>query len=232
MIPATAIAPPQPPAESFGERVRAWLSPLNLHWIGVALLVIVNLYLLAQMALLWQSASSHNADALAEQRIQLHDAEIAARPLRGLDAKLENATAEADRFYDQRLPASDSQMISELGALSRRQSVRLIRVSYTEAAVLPGSAGELTEVKMDASLSGDYRPLVQFMNALERDPLFFLIDGVTLNGQQSGTVNLRLRLTTYLREPGMLNAPGATGIKSASLSSSAPSSSSSGGPGR
>jgi type IV pilus assembly protein PilO len=31
--------------------------------------------------------------------------------------------------------------------------------------------------------------------------MFFLITGVTLTGQQSGTVGLRLRLTTYLRSP-------------------------------
>jgi hypothetical protein len=42
---------------------------------------------------------------------------------------------------------------------------------------------------------------VEFLNALERDKQFFLIDGVGLTGQQSGTVNLRLRLTTYLRTP-------------------------------
>ena len=54
---------------------------------------------------------------------------------------------------------------------------------------------------MDASLSGDYRPLVLFMNGLERDKMFFVISGVTLTGQQSGTVGLRLRLTTYLRAP-------------------------------
>jgi type IV pilus assembly protein PilO len=40
-----------------------------------------------------------------------------------------------------------------------------------------------------------------FVNALERDKMFFLITGVTLTGQQSGTVGLRLRLTTYLRSP-------------------------------
>jgi hypothetical protein len=62
-------------------------------------------------------------------------------------------------------------------------------------------AGELTEAKMDASLSGDYRPLVLFVNSLERDKMFFLITGVTLTGQQSGTVGLRVRLTTYLRSP-------------------------------
>jgi len=59
----------------------------------------------------------------------------------------------------------------------------------------------LTGLQMDARLSGDYRPLVEFLNALERDKRFFLIDGVGLTGQQSGTVNLRLRLTTYLRAP-------------------------------
>ena len=54
---------------------------------------------------------------------------------------------------------------------------------------------------MDASLSGDYRPLVLFVNSLERDKMFFLITGVTLTGQQSGTVGLRVRVTTYLRSP-------------------------------
>jgi hypothetical protein len=52
---------------------------------------------------------------------------------------------------------------------------------------------------MDAILNGDYRPLVLFMNSLERDKMFFLINGVTLTGQQSGMVGLRLKLTTYLR---------------------------------
>ena len=54
---------------------------------------------------------------------------------------------------------------------------------------------------MDATLSGDYRPLVLFISSLERDKMFFLINGVTLTGQQSGTIGLRLRLTTYLRSP-------------------------------
>ena len=65
-----------------------------------------------------------------------------------------------------------------------------------------GEGGSLTEVRMDATLSGEYRGLVQLINALERDRMFFLINGVTLSGQQSGTVGLRLGLTTYLRTAG------------------------------
>jgi hypothetical protein len=71
-------------------------------------------------------------------------------------------------------------------------------VQYAESPVLEAGKA-LTEVRMDASLNGDYRPLVLFMNSLERDKMFFLISGVTLTGQQSGMVGLRLRLTTYLR---------------------------------
>jgi Tfp pilus assembly protein PilO len=183
-------------------RTFSWLNPLNLHWAGVGLLVLVNVYFLVRMALLWHAASYYNADAMAQQRIELKAAVIAAEPLRGLDAKLAQSTADADRFSKERLPASDSAMLSELGGLAKTHGVRMIRVQYVPAPVMAGSVGELTEMRIDASLSGDYRPLMQFINSLERDKMFFIVTGVTLTGQQSGTVNLRLRMTTYLRRGG------------------------------
>jgi hypothetical protein len=149
------------------------------------------------MGFLWHAASNHNAGAIAQQRIALKTAEIAALPLRGLDAKLARATEEADKFSRQRLPASDSEVAAELGTLTKKQAVRLTRAQYLHAPVLAGSAGELTEVRIDATLSGDYRPLVQFINSIERDKLFFVIRTQTLTGQQSGIVNLRLGMTTY-----------------------------------
>jgi hypothetical protein len=183
-------------------RAFSWLSPLNLHGAGVGLLVVVNVYLLVRMALLWHAASYYSADAMTQQRVELKAAVIAAEPLRGLDAKVGDSTAAADRFSRERLPATDSAMVSELGDVAKTHGVRLIRVQYTFAPVLAGSAGELQETRLDATLSGDYRPLVQFINSLERDKMFFVIKGLTLTGQQSGTVNLRLRLTTYLRTTG------------------------------
>jgi hypothetical protein len=178
-------------------RVRALLSPLNLHWAGVGLLALVNLYLLAQMGFLWQTSGRYNADAIAQQRIELKTAGIAAQPLRGLDAKLARATQEADRFSRQRLPASDSEVAAELGELTKKQDVRLTRAQYTHSPMLVDSANQMTEVRIDATLSGDYRPLVQFINSIERDKLFFVINTLTLTGQQSGTVNLRVGMKTY-----------------------------------
>jgi type IV pilus assembly protein PilO len=192
---------------------RNWLSPLNLHWAGAGLLALVNVYLLVHMALLWHGEKNYNADAMAEQRMELRTAELAATPLRGLDAKLATATTEADRFYRQRLPGSYSEVAGELGTLTKKDGVRLTRVAYSPATVLAGTDSQLTEVRMDATLSGDYRPLVMFMNSLERDKMFFVINTVTLTGQQSGTVSLRLRLTTYLRAGGEQEPPPDEGAK-------------------
>jgi type IV pilus assembly protein PilO len=209
---STVATTPKEAGGSSVDRVRGWLSPLNLHFAGVGFLVLVNVYLLAHMAFLWQAASRNDKDAAAQQQIALKTAEIAAQPLRGLDTKLERATGEADAFYAQRLPGTVSEVLAELGTLTKKQGVRLIRSQDVYAPVLLGSTGELTEMRIDAGLSGDYRPLVQFINSLERDKMFFVIDSVTLTGQQGGTVNLRLRLKTYLRghvsEDEMANPPG------------------------
>lgn len=174
---------------------------LNLHIAGVAVLGLVNLYLLVHIAFAWREASSQDAAAIADQTVAMKTAEIARRPLEGLDEKLAVATKDADRFYKQRLPFANSEVAGELGALAKKQGVKLTRVQYAYSPVLDGTPGALTEARMDASLSGDYRPLALFLNGLERDKMFFLINGVTLTGQQSGTVGLRLRLTTYLRSP-------------------------------
>ena len=203
-------------AREWAEKARKLGTLRNLHIAGVVVLGLVNLYLLAHMAFAWQAANSDNAAALADQTIAMKTAKIARQPLEGLDEKLAQATKDADKFYKQRLPFAYSDVVGELGALAKKQGVKLIRVQYAYAPVLPGTAGELTEARMDASLSGDYRPLVLFVNSLERDKMFFVITGVTLTGQQSGTVGLRVRLTSYLRSPvGTENAETGSSGKSA-----------------
>jgi type IV pilus assembly protein PilO len=188
-------------AREWAEKARKLGTLLNLHIAGVVLLGLVNLYLLVHLAFTWRAANGDNAQALADQTIQMKTAEIARQPLEGLDEKLALATKDADKFYKQRLPYANSEAVGELGALAKKQGVKLTRVQYAYDPVMAGTAGELTEARMDASLSGDYRPLVLFINSLERDKMFFLVNGVTLTGQQSGVVGLRLRVTTYLRSP-------------------------------
>ncbi len=198
----TVATEKRPAVEELVEKARGLMTLLNLHIAGVTVLGLVNLYLLVHVAFTWSAANHQNEAALADQTVVMKTAEMAKRPLEGLDEKLVDATKDADKFYQKRLPYAFSEVLTELGSLTKKQGVKLIRVQYADPApVLPGTAGALTEVRMDASLNGDYRPLVLFINSLERDKMFFMIEGLTLTGQQSGTVGLRLRLTTYLRAP-------------------------------
>ena len=196
---ATIAARPKATTINVRERAQEWLNPVNLHWAGVGALGLVCLYLLVQMGIAWQQAKSQDANALATQRAALTLAKVQAKPLQGLDGKLHAANVSADKFYHERLPVSYSEVAAELGELKKKTNVRLTRVQYAQKAVAGDSAGQLTEVDMDASLSGDYRPLMQFINGLERDKVFFIIEAVTLTGQQTGQVNLRVHVTTYLR---------------------------------
>jgi hypothetical protein len=173
---------------------------MNLHFAGVAALIVLDLYLIIHLAFVWQGLSGANADAIDRQRVQMTAAELAAKPLRGLDQKLVVSTADADAFYQKRLPYATSQVVAETGDLAHRAGVHWTRAQYTYLPVLSGT-NALTEVHMDASVSGDYRPIVQFINSVERDKLFFVINGINLTGQQTGQVSLRIRLTTYLRAP-------------------------------
>ena len=63
-----------------------------------------------------------------------------------------------------------------------------------------GASGfALTEITLDASISGNYPAIMRFINGIERDPMFFIIRSMSLTGQQGGLVNLRLRVSTWLR---------------------------------
>lgn len=182
-------------------QARHLLTAVNLHFAGVAALVVLDLYLLAHLFFAWQAVATSGPDALSQQRTMLRAAQIAGRSLEGIDGKLTTSTEQANAFYQGRLPYAYSQVASELGVLTKRSNVRLARVQYAQTPQLSG-ASALTQVSMDASISGDYRPVIGFINALERDRMFFVITGITLTGQQTGQVNLRLRIVTYLREPG------------------------------
>lgn len=211
---STAVVIPPPNSSSLLRRVprltaraRQLLTAVNLHYAGVAALVVLDLFLLAHLVFAWQAVSATDVDARAQQRTMLTAARIAGRPLEGIDGKLMASTEQADAFYQKRLPFAFSQVLTQLGSLTAKSGVRLSRVQYAYGPVLSGPHA-LTEVRMDASISGEYRAVIGAINALERSRLFFAISSITLTGQQTGQVNLRLRLVTYLRAASPGEVPG------------------------
>jgi hypothetical protein len=165
------------------------------HYGAIIVLLLLNLALGVRLIFAWNRAKQGDAARIAASQLQYRAIKLKTTPLRGLDKKIRQAKLDQQAFYDKRFPANDSQVLTELGALAVKNNVLLARGQYAHGKPQQG----LVEMRMEASLSGDYAPVVRFINGLERDKLFFLIDGVALNGQQSGVVSLRMVLRTYLR---------------------------------
>jgi len=170
------------------------MSVLNLHIAAVSLLAVVNLVLLIQLLLAWNTLRADRPEQLAVQQTELRAAQLQAMPLRNLPQRVKDSQDGAAKFFDTRVAGADSAMLTELGQIAQKTDVRLGRVQYALAPALK----DTSEVRIDATVSGDYTPIMRFINSLERDKMFFVINGLTLTGQQGGLVNLRLRVTTYL----------------------------------
>ena len=117
-------------------------------------------------------------------------------PLKDLPHKVLLASHEIDDFYKKRFPNQDSQIVTEFGKLALANGVRIEQVKYP---VKEEGEGRLRPVELEANLSGSYTSLAKFINALERDEMFFIINSITLGGQPEGPVKLDMKLETYLK---------------------------------
>lgn len=177
---------------TWGERLA---SPLTWHFAGVIALLIVTAALAVRLGMDWAAMSHDSGDVLAGKQIQLKALEIETAPLRGLDKRVDKTRGEMLAFYRKRIPTDYSAISTRIGELAVTSGVRLTRVQYSQGP--PGS--DLTEISMDAGISGDYRAIMHFVNNIERDKIFFIIRAMQFTSQQGGLVNLRIRVSTWMR---------------------------------
>jgi len=170
-------------------------SPLTWHYAGFAVLLILAIFLAVRLGLDWAATNGRSTDALADKQIELKAMDLKTAPLRGLDKRVVASRDEIQAFYEKRIPSEYSAFAARIGELQVKSGVRLSRVQYSQGP--PGA--DLTEISMDAGISGDYPGIMRFVNSLERSEMFFVIRGMQLTGQQGGLVNLRLRVSTWMR---------------------------------
>jgi hypothetical protein len=188
--------------------LRRWFTTLNLHFAGAVALALLVLFLAVKAVLAIHAAGAMESDAYAMQQIRYAQLNAQMAHLEGLPQKVDQSRDGAAAFYQARIAPNYSTIAEELGAAAIKNQVRLARAQYTPSPAIDG----LTEVRIDAGLSGDYTSMMHFINDIERDKnhVFFIIDGLTFTGQQGGLVNLRLRLSTYL-QAGAADLPPAIG---------------------
>jgi len=117
-------------------------------------------------------------------------------PLKDLPEKIELAKGQIASFYKNRFPSQNSQIYTELGKVSAANGVKIEQVRYKPADF---TSNGLQSIEIEADLSGNYTSLAHFINAVERDEMFFIIDSVTLGGEPQGPVKLGVKMETYLK---------------------------------
>lgn len=119
-----------------------------------------------------------------------------AEKVHGLDAKIVDAKSQIKDFYAQRFPQSFASVPEKLNKLAAANGVTLSAAKYsTEDTDIPG----VRAIRVEAAIDGDYVKEVKFINAVERDKTFFIIDSVALGEQQKGGVHLQIVFETYVR---------------------------------
>jgi len=170
-------------------------SPLTWHYAGFAVLLVAVIALGARFGLDWAAISTHTHDTILDRQIQLHALKSEIDPLNGLDKRLQTTSGQIKTFFATRIPANYSTIATQIGNLEVASGVRLTNVRYGQRP----PANNLSEIVIDAGITGEYPQIMKFINSIERDKIFFVITGMSLTGQQGGMVNLRLELSTWLR---------------------------------
>jgi type IV pilus assembly protein PilO len=144
------------------------------------------------------STDSRRQD-LDQLRTELHAKTLQVAPLKDLDKKVITANHQITDFYKKRFPAEDSQIPTQFDKLAAANGVTIEGAKYKMA---EDETGGLRPIELEANLSGNYVSLAKFINALERDDMFFIISSITLAGEQKGPIKLQMRVETYLKAGG------------------------------
>lgn len=117
-------------------------------------------------------------------------------PLKDLPEKVETAKGQISSFYKTRFASQNSQIYTEIGKVAAANGVKIDQVRYKPAET---TSNGLLPIELEADLSGTYTSLAHFINAVERDEMFFIINSVTFTGEPQGPVKLGVKLEAYLK---------------------------------
>jgi type IV pilus assembly protein PilO len=140
-----------------------------------------------------------SAQSRSQELLQLNTELIAKtkqnQPLQNLPQKVTLAGNQINDFY-KRFPARNSEVLTEIGKLKDANGVAIEQGKYKE---LDETEGHVRPMEIEATLGGNYTSLAKFINAVERDQMFFVINGIALGGEAQGSVKLTVKLDAYLK---------------------------------
>lgn len=154
----------------------------------------------------WQLASTPQTpdDQFKRQKTQLALLKGDIDRAEAIRKDMPNIKNDCDKF-EQSLPAgstSSSSLSSEFDDLAKKSGLQIVALGAKQKEVPNRS---LTEVSVDATVSGSYESVVKFVNGLQRSQRFYILDGLALgadnqNQKPGGPLRVALHVRTYFRE--------------------------------
>jgi Tfp pilus assembly protein PilO len=169
---------------------------------GVVLLILADLALAAYS---WQLASAPESPreqlTLEMKQHDLLKADI--KHAQDIRDKIPSIQKDFDQFENSLFPASSgySNVRSELGDIARKSGIQLADLGFRQSEI--PSRG-MTQVMVDATIVGDYKNVIQFLNSIQRSPNLYEVDALALatesaNQGASGAIKVTVHLKTYFR---------------------------------
>jgi Tfp pilus assembly protein PilO len=173
------------------------------------LLIVAGVLLLldvAAMALLLSPAGRSRGvrqqkyEQLRQEKMQKIQAE---NPVQGMDEKIETARDQEAQFNRERLAQRYSTMSEQLSHIAKEAGVSVSNVAYDD--LKQDTRSEKPPAGYDGigitiRVHGSYDQDIQFINAVERQRMLLIIDGVSFEGIKGDSLAVSVHLSTFLRD--------------------------------
>jgi Type II secretion system (T2SS), protein M subtype b len=141
---------------------------------------------------------------LAEQTTQVKLLKADVERAAAIQQDLPKIKADCERFEGSLPPAGGGYSVisSELAQLAREAGLQISTLGF-HGKELVGKG--MTEVTVDATVAGDYKSVVHFLNGLQRSANYYVVESLTLGtdtvaaGAPHGSVKVVLHLKSYFK---------------------------------
>lgn len=174
------------------------------------LLAVVAVLLLADGAMvvysfMMTSSTISPQQLLASQTTEIRLLKADVQRARSIERDMPKTKADCDRFEGS-LPtarAGYSAITVELGELGRASGLQISSLDFHSVEI---AARGMTEVTVDAKVTGDYKSVVKFLNGMQRSTNYYIIESLSLAPSTavttpgtSGPVGVDLHLKSYFK---------------------------------
>jgi Tfp pilus assembly protein PilO len=172
--------------------------------VGVTLLVLADVALAAYS---WQLSSAPHApeQQLAVETIQHNLLKADIKRAQDIRDDIPAIQKDCDRFEQSLFPARSgySAVRSELGTVAKKSGIQLEDLSFKPTEI--ANRG-MMEVVIDATVNGNYKSVIGFLNGLQRSSNLYAVDALSLapenaNQASANVIKVTLHLRTYFRTP-------------------------------